>query len=155
MLFSEGLSGYLRVQVLQALSHKAERVARVAQAEHWLGRRGGVGVRAWQARISRNCCKMRCQTSHLTMQTGGKWAAGDFVYLFACDLHGTPFAPTLSSFVHPSVCLFVDLSVCPWLSVKTDGLKAEGCCRSWRCTCASSSRTPWAAGLLGCPCCLC
>lgn len=97
---------------------------------------------------TRNCCKMRCQTSHLTMQTG-KWAACDFVYLFACDLHRAtlfncpPPPPTSSTVRTLSICLFVGLFVplFAWLSVKTDGLKAQGCCRSRRCTCASSSRT--------------
>lgn len=109
--------------------------------------------------VSRNCCKMRCQTSHLTMQTS-KWAAVRLC-LFIClrppSLYPLPqHPPTLcahSPSVHLSVCLSVCLSVglfglvFAWLSVKTDGLKAQGCCRcrSWRCTCASSSRTPLAA----------
>lgn len=76
---------------------------------------------------TRNCCKMRCQTSHLTMQTG-KWAACDFVYLFACDLHRAtlfncpPPPPHLfdrSHTVHLSVCWSVCPTVC--LAVSQNG----------------------------------
>lgn len=113
--------------------------------------RGGVATG-----VSRNCCKMRCQTSHLTMQTS-KWAAVRLC-LFICLRPPSLYPPTLyppvcTLSICPSVCRSVCLSVglfglvFAWLSVKTDGLKAQGCCRcrSWRCTCASSSRTPLAA----------
>lgn len=108
----------------------------------------GVGGWGWGLLVADNatldCCKMRCQTSHLTMQTskwafnwGHGWATCATVYLFAC-----PQRPRSVRWL--AVCLYVCLAVS-----QTDGLKAQGCCRCRRCTCATSSRTPLAAVCVG------
>lgn len=105
---------------------------------------------------TRNCCKMRCQTSHLTMQTG-KWAACDFVYLFACDLHRAtlfncppPPPPPLRPFAHcPSVCLLVCLSHClPGCQSKRMGSRLKDAVEAG----AALVRLPRGRC---CPCCLC
>lgn len=90
--------------------------------------RGGVATG-----VSRNCCKMRCQTSHLTMQTS-KWAAVRLC-LFIClrppSLYHPSFHSVCTLSICPSVCLSVGLFVC-W-SV-------------WPCVCLAVSQNGWAQG---------
>lgn len=133
--------------MLQALS-SAERVARAPSKLYPLLRGRG----NWRIAQLLQDALPNIALDYANKQVGG--GAPLFIYLPATYVAVPPTTapPTLcahSPSVHLSVCLSVCLPVglfglvFAWLSVKTDGLKAQGCCRcrSWRCTCASSSRT--------------
>lgn len=131
-------------QVLQALS-SAERVARTRPKLYLLSRGRG----NWRIAQLLQDALPNIALDYANKQVGG--GAPLFIYLPATSVAVPPtlYPPVCTLSICPSVCLSVGLFglVFAWLSVKTDGLKAQGCCRcrSWRCTCASSSRTPLAA----------